>query len=123
MYTKKHILNSVPIKSKPFYAAGIASTLIFGFGHLAYAFFQYKRLDEQALWFSSGGLAVLFNAGLNMLCLYECTRLNYTVAMIANYVLALFSISLVIEETQTIFFSLVVFYTTVTCYANNRNTH
>ncbi|MCF0040412.1 hypothetical protein [Dyadobacter fanqingshengii] len=122
MQNEKHILNSAINKPKTFYTIGIGLTLLFGLGHIAYAFVEYEMLDEQALWFFSGALAVLFNAGLNLLYFYECSRLNFMVAMSANFALLVFSLLLVfvIQETQTFGFAVVVIYTTVLCYIHNR---
>jgi hypothetical protein len=108
-------------KFKIFYGMGIGLSLIFGIGHVGYAFIEYDRLDESALWFFSGALAVLFNTGLNTLCLRECNKLNYSITMVANVALLVFSIVLAVEvtEIQTVCFAIVVLYTSIVCYTHN----
>jgi len=111
--------------SKRLYSIAIWSNMIFGIGHVAYTFFYFDVLNEPALWFFSGALAVIFNIGLNFLCLRECNELNYAIAMIANVTLVLFSIVLAIVVTapETVGFAAVVFYMCVVCYNYKRWTH
>jgi hypothetical protein len=108
-------------KFKIFYLMGIGLNLIFSIGHVGYAFIEYDRLDESALWFFSGALAVLFNTGLNTLCLRECSKLNHLITMIANLTLLIFSIvlAIVVTEIQTVCFAVVVLYTSIVCYTHN----
>jgi hypothetical protein len=105
-------------KFKIFYVIGIGLNLIFSIGHFGYAFMEYDTLDESALWFFSGGLAFLFNTGLNTLCLLECNKLNHIITMIANLALLIFSIvlAIVVTEIQTVCFVFVVLYTSMVCY-------
>lgn len=100
------------------YWIGIGANLIFGLGHLVYTFFYFDALNEPSLWFFSCGLAVVFNIGLNILCVKECDELNYAMAMAANVILVLFSVVLavVVTETQTVGFAVVSFYMCVVCY-------
>jgi hypothetical protein len=116
--SKNFTVGSITTKVKKMYAVGIAATLLVSVGHIAYTFAAYRAIDEPALWFFSGALAVLFNGALNVLCLRECTKLNHVIAMTANLTLLLFSLVLVIviKEVQTVGFAVVTSYTTVLCY-------
>lgn len=82
------------------YIAGIAVSIFFGIAHIIYAFFEFERLDEPALWFFSGALTLFFNAGLNVIHLNVASTLIYRVTLIANVVLAAFCILLAIVSAQ-----------------------
>lgn len=62
--------------------------LLLGCAHCAVAFVVHKRLSIEAIWFFSGGLAVIFGALLNLLRL-SCPddRLAARVSALANLLL------------------------------------
>jgi hypothetical protein len=123
MKSEKIRVDSTMTKSRILYLIGIAATLIVSLAHIAYTFVEYEKLDEQALWFFCGGLAVIFNSGLNITCLLECTKLNYAITMVANIALLIFGIMtvFVIAEAQTLCFAAVAAYTTAISYVYYRN--
>lgn len=102
-------------KLKKLYTTGIILTLIFGLGHIAYTFLEYKKLNEPALWFFVGALATLYNAGLNFINLELDKRLTYLIAVSSNAALTAFCIVLAIvsPEVQTISITLIIFYITI----------
>src|SRR5688572_14451551 len=104
MVQRKNSTVGSTTKVKKMYTVGIVATLLVSLGHIAYTFAAYRAIDEPALWFFSGALAVLFAVALNVLCLRECTNLNYVITMTANLALLLFSFVLVIviKEVQTV---------------------
>ena len=109
-------------KFKMLYSFAIGANMIIAIGHIGYAFVEYDNLNEPALWFFSAALAIIFNAGLNILCLSEYRRLTHIIAMIANLALLIFSVvlAIVITEIQTVCFAVVVLYTVVVCYSHNK---
>ena len=113
---------SIINKVKIFYAMGIGANLLVSVVHIAYAFAAYTKIDEQAQWFFSGALAVIFNAALNLLYLREGTKLIYVTGMIVNLALLIFTILLafIVAGAHTICVATIVFYTTVLCYCHNR---
>jgi hypothetical protein len=96
MKNEKITVDSNMTKSRTLYLIGIAATLIVSLAHIAFTFVEYEKLDEQALWFFCGSLAIIFNSGLNITCLLECTKLNHAITMLANMALLIFSIMTVL---------------------------
>lgn len=109
-------------KVRTLYAVGIAGNLLISLAHIAYAFAAYKTIDEPALWFFSGALAVMFNAALNFACIRDCTNVNFVICMAANAALVIFIVVLTIvtKEAHTVFVAIIIGCTTVVCYAYNR---
>ena len=108
-------------KCKMLYSFAIGANMIFAIGHIGYAFVEYDNINETALWFFSGALAVIFNTGLNTLCVREYSRLTHVIAMIANLALLSFSVvlAIVVTEIQTVCFAFLVLYTVIVCYIHN----
>src|SRR5687767_14423985 len=99
---RKVIEGSVNNYFKVLYAVGVGGNFFVAVAHIVYAIVMYDTVDESALWFVSGALAFIFNGVLNLLCLRECTRLNYITGMIANIALLVFCVvlAIIVREGQ-----------------------
>jgi hypothetical protein len=114
---------SVSNTVKILYTVGIGANLLITVAHISYTFIAYKTIDEPALWFFSGAVAVIFDAALNFLCLKEYTRFNYVTTIIVDLALFIFCVilAIVVLEVYTIFVAAILFfYTTVLCYIHNK---
>lgn len=106
---------SVSLKSKTFYKIAIWISAIFGIGHAGYTFIEYTALEEPALWFFSGALAILFNTGLNIIYATESSKRYFVITLLSNSILLTFSfvLAVVITEPQTIGFALAMLLTLI----------
>ena len=99
------------------YAILIVVICIYALGHMAYTFF-YEELKtaESMIWFFSAGLALLFNAFINILHLKFKDVLVKRITIAANVVLLLFIayMSLIVSEAQ-VFVLIVVLFAVLTC--------
>lgn len=100
---------------KIYYKIAIAILSIFAVGHMAYTFYEYTALTENALWFFSASLAMLFNVILN--ALIWLTKSHYVVwgAIASNLLMLVFSIvlSIVIREPQAVILALVYLFVVI----------
>lgn len=105
-----------------FYFLGIGTNVLISLVHGAYAFAAFNTINEPALWFFSGALAVFFNAALNLLCCREYTKRSYITSMTANISLLVFMVflSFTVREVHIACIAIIILYTTVFCYLHNR---
>ncbi len=76
------------------YKIGIIGIVILGVGHAALTFKNYKKLEENAFWFFSAGLALIFNGLINYMNMVIKSLFTFKIAVTANILLLIFAIIL-----------------------------
>jgi hypothetical protein len=77
------------------YKIAIWAVLILGVGHALYTFKKFKSMEENALWFFSTSLGLIFNGFLNYINLSISNNLISTLTISANIIQFAFCLVLV----------------------------
>lgn len=91
------------------YKIAIGGIIILSIAHFFYTFKKYKKISEDALWFLSAALGLMFSGLINYLNLTINNRLTFQVAIAANISLALFSIVLAVTVRTITTYTLLLF--------------
>jgi len=76
------------------YKISIGAIIFLGIAHIGLTFVKYKKIEPDALWFLSAGLALIFSGLINYVNLVGHSSFTGRISLSANVLLVLFSILL-----------------------------
>ncbi len=91
------------------YKIAIWAILLLGIGHAAFTFKKYKSIQDDALWFFSTTLGLIFNGFLNYINLIVSNNLISTLTIAANIIQFIFCLVLAYYiRKPTIYIALII---------------
>lgn len=91
-----------------FYKISIGGIIFLGLAHIIFTFKKFKKIEPDAMWFSSAGIALLAVGSINYLNIEMHSPVSFKLAVSINILLVIFSILLVYSLKRITTFSLLV---------------